>query len=847
MVTPRTSRFVARLFTAICSAVDPVLAGEPDCNLNGIPDSQDLQGRVVVDLPRSYPSAAVAVSDLAADFDGDGDIDLASLAPTLNYIAVSLNRGDGSYAFPVQYPIGARPIFAAAGDLNGDGFADVVIANRDDDTVWVLRGDGNGALTHSQTINVGDQPILVALGNIDSDSDLDLVVVHSSQSASTPGQVFKNDGLATFSFHTSINATLSSTYLLVVDLTGDNRGDIVITQNSSPVNQLNVLLNNGSGNFTGSTFYPTSGQPVSIAAADVDSDLDTDLAIVQQQANTVTLWRNNGAGGFSAGPVISVGTAPRRATFADLLGDGLDELLINNRTSQTIGIYQRTGPAAFNLVRTVDTVRLSSGIFAPDVDQDGDRDLVVPSGIATYTVHLNRGGATFPALPAWFAHSTTGSATALAAADFNQDLQPDFALITAGTSTMDVLRVFLADGGAYVQSFMFNVGDEVFAVRAANLDGDDDVDLVVPEGQTPQVTVLRNNGDGTFALGGSYPVPVDLLGIELADIDNDDDLDLMAASAGPFQPSTGGGCGCYTGGAVYVFLNNGAGEFAQSQVLDSGMGCAAIAAGFFDDDNLRDLAVANNTSDDIVIHLNLGAGTFGPPTALAPIGTSPFALTVADLDQDGHDDLLCGRVDIADLRSDILGIYRGLGGGMFSPPQFLPGPGGVLDINVADMDRDQDLDIVAASYITDAMYLFANQGDGTFADGEGYWVNSNPFHCEPVHNSNGAVTRIAASVFTGERVVFLENASLPPFSDDEDGNGVPDECEVGLTGDMNCDGALTVSDIAGFVLAVTSWLNGCDAYLLVFPKCDCALADINDDGQVTVSDIGPFVNLLTAS
>lgn len=68
----------------------------------------------------------------------------------------------------------------------------------------------------------------------------------------------------------------------------------------------------------------------------------------------------------------------------------------------------------------------------------------------------------------------------------------------------------------------------------------------------------------------------------------------------------------------------------------------------------------------------------------------------------------------------------------------------------------------------------------------------------------------------------------------------------GLIGDMNCDGALTVSDIAGFVLAVTSYINGCDTYIQTYPDCDCLNADINNDGQVTVSDIGPFVNLLTA-
>lgn len=63
----------------------------------------------------------------------------------------------------------------------------------------------------------------------------------------------------------------------------------------------------------------------------------------------------------------------------------------------------------------------------------------------------------------------------------------------------------------------------------------------------------------------------------------------------------------------------------------------------------------------------------------------------------------------------------------------------------------------------------------------------------------------------------------------------------GLVGDMNCDGAITVSDIGPFVLALTNPAQ----YAIDFPGCDLNNGDINNDGAVTVSDIGPFVALLT--
>lgn len=62
-----------------------------------------------------------------------------------------------------------------------------------------------------------------------------------------------------------------------------------------------------------------------------------------------------------------------------------------------------------------------------------------------------------------------------------------------------------------------------------------------------------------------------------------------------------------------------------------------------------------------------------------------------------------------------------------------------------------------------------------------------------------------------------------------------------LIGDMNCDGLVSVSDIGGFVLALTNPAE----YLLQFPNCDISHGDVNQDTFVTVADIGPFVALLT--
>lgn len=69
----------------------------------------------------------------------------------------------------------------------------------------------------------------------------------------------------------------------------------------------------------------------------------------------------------------------------------------------------------------------------------------------------------------------------------------------------------------------------------------------------------------------------------------------------------------------------------------------------------------------------------------------------------------------------------------------------------------------------------------------------------------------------------------------------PAETVIGGLGDMNCDGVVSVSDIGGFVLALTNPAG----YAAQFPSCDLEHADINMDGNVSVSDIGEFVQVLT--
>lgn len=102
----------------------------------------------------------------------------------------------------------------------------------------------------------------------------------------------------------------------------------------------------------------------------------------------------------------------------------------------------------------------------------------------------------------------------------------------------------------------------------------------------------------------------------------------------------------------------------------------------------------------------------------------------------------------------------------------------------------------------------------------------------------------------GEQYVVLSAASLAGAFSEVRGPGrysvanVSNQVVVTVLngpGDINCDGAVTVSDIGPFVLAVTNPAQ----YQAQFPGCELDTADLNSDGAVSVGDIGRFVQLLT--
>jgi FG-GAP-like repeat len=126
-----------------------------------------------------------ASSVVAADFDCDGDMDLAAANQDSNNVSLVANAGNGTFGAAMQIAVGVTPEIVSAADIDGDGSPDVSTANRDSNSVAVALNQScpdqgiPGDLDGDGDVDQADLGILLSCyntsdcGDIDGDGDTD--------------------------------------------------------------------------------------------------------------------------------------------------------------------------------------------------------------------------------------------------------------------------------------------------------------------------------------------------------------------------------------------------------------------------------------------------------------------------------------------------------------------------------------------------------------------------------------------------------------------------------------------------------------------------------------------------
>jgi FG-GAP-like repeat len=217
--------------------------------------------------------------------------------------------------------------------------------------------------------------------------------------------------------------------------------------------------------------------------------------------------------------------------------------------------------------------------------------------------------------------------------DFDGDTDPDLAVANNGEPGSDNVSVLLNNGdGTFAAAANYDVGEFPEGIAIADFDSDTDLDLAVPNAFSDDVSVLLNNGNGTFAAAANYGVGDEPMVIAIGDFDGDTDADVAATN--------------FSSHNVSVLLNNGDGTFAAAVHYGVGDGFPhEIVIADFDGDTDPDLAVTNIGPDNVAVLLNNGDGTFGGLTnanvdVKGPVGIHPwFQMAVEDFNRDAKPDV----------------------------------------------------------------------------------------------------------------------------------------------------------------------------------------------------------------
>ncbi len=611
-----------------------------------------------------------------ADFDGDGDLDLAAVNASGQPDRLYLNDGDGS-AWTTLTTDGFAAVdghSAAWGDYDGDGDPDLAVGTVDAGA-YLYENDAGAALVQTGTASGGgNAPALqwgdwdddglpelavgfrifaadqvyevesgqltpawassqnrdtlsVAWGDLDGDGDLDLVQAHANDGQpGAPDYAYLNDGdclgdpTGCLVQEWTNGSNGYSSDVALADWNGDGALDAIVTSGYPPSGSGGVGVLFGEERPFVEGWVASADWLDGADLADVDGDGDLDIGAVHQSGGeSATLYFNDGTGSFSASPDPFGGGSSNDAAFADADGDGDLDAAFASDTDVPDAVYLNDGLGAFTLGWQATEVAHSEAVSWGDADGDGDLDLHVascagctPSG--PERLYLNDGLANFTLT--WTSPEPQDQAEDAGWGDLDGDGDLDLAVVYS-SATPSRVRVWENDGAGGLTELWSGSGSltaDLHSVALGDVDLDGDLDIVVG-GELVGPRVFENLGGGIWDQGW-VSLDCNADAVALADLDQDGDPDLVTQGVGP--PSQ-----C-------LFDNDGTGNLGNDPAWESDAsvsGGDGLVLGDLDRDGDCDMVAGAYVAR---VYLN---GTVGPghlsnnPThvAAAPLGPTPAA------------------------------------------------------------------------------------------------------------------------------------------------------------------------------------------------------------------------------
>ena len=527
------------------------------------------------------------------------------------------------------------------------------------------------------------------------------------------------------------------------DLDGDSDLDILVFANGD--HSVAWYRNTGNGYFDHVTVVNSAIDLVRNAyPADLDQDGDLDVLCCED--GRLCWYPNDGSGIFGSPQVINNNTFVGYGSLStsDLDNDSLNDIVFSSNSDSIIAWNKNLGNGNFGPQQIIASYGASyCSIIPVDMDQDGEEDLFCSNWFQSsgfiYTINTwykKLGSGSFG--PEQVIDSIGSYYNYINIVDLDNDSFPD--IMSAYSGVISWKKNL--GGGNFSTSLAINDSVEALTFALIDMDGDNDLDMILSDLSLDILTWQENLGSGVFGpsqmICDSLPNPIWSC---VGDIDNDGDMDIITNTS------------IHT--TLEVFKNTGTNTFNHYQRISYAASMVAdVHVADINNDGLPDILSASKGDDKIAWYKNLGNKQFSLQKEISTSVTRTFALNTADFDMDGHEDVVAGgwgndvvwfhdfhndaflscdtipnsmgnifRIVTEDLDNDNLpdviwnsggSLFwsKNLGSGNFTNPQFLYFIWDIDGIEARDLNNDSLPDIVISN--NHFIGLGINNGGGTF-------------------------------------------------------------------------------------------------------------------------------------
>ncbi|HAJ36818.1 MAG TPA: hypothetical protein DCL15_14135 [Chloroflexi bacterium] len=434
----------------------------------------------------------------AGDPDRDGDLDIIAASSDDNTVHFLENDGQPTPTFThlivTSSAMGARSVHLA--DFDRDGDPDLAVASRVDNTVALYLNTAihRSALMESQrVVNTYSQTRSVATADIDGDGRMDvlstannIVAWHRNLGGSPPN-------FESYIIDTSFQG---GRWVTSGDLNGDGDVDIIAADRTTHriIRYENLLRETGSVSFQPLVVASDAMRVRDVNVADLDNDGDLDLYSATDGDNTVAWYENlDGSGAAWSKHIVTRSVLYPRSTFAaDLDGDGWLDLMSASAEDDSVTIYRQTAPRVFAQDTIYNRADGAQFIYADDIDGDTDKDIIVSSELDnTIAWFANRPGLRFER---FVVSDTAYGVHAAITGDMDADGDKD--IIAAIEYTDQV--IWYENGGGFFPTWTPHLitpfTDVTHSVFVSDIDADGDLDVLSASRGDGKIAWYENRG-----------------------------------------------------------------------------------------------------------------------------------------------------------------------------------------------------------------------------------------------------------------------------------------------------------------------------------------------------------------